>query len=516
MGTLGFWRLAQADPGWIAAVDPDGTEHRAGDLLARSNRLVHGLRELGLEPGDGICGLVPNGADGLVLYLAALQAGWYYTPINWHLTGPEIGYIVSDSEAKAFFVHPRFLQEGARGAEAIEPHRRFLLGDGGQDGFRPASELTAGQPDTAPPGRTAGATMHYTSGTTGRPKGVRRTLSGLDPDDGAELMTFLLGLFGITAGPPNAHLVTSPSYHTAVTQFGGSALHMGHTLVYMDRWDAEETLRLCERYRVTNSHMVPTHFKRLLALPEATRAKYDLSSLKWMIHAAAPCPVPVKWAMFEWWGDCIYEYYAATEGGGTLATPEGWKAHPGTVGSAWPISELLIADDEGEPVPTGTPGTIYMKMMGVPFEYKGDPDKTAANRLKDYFTVGDIGYLDEDGFLFLCDRKADMIISGGTNIYPAEIENELMIHPKVADVAVFGIPDDDWGEQIKAVVEPAPGVAPGPELAAELIASLEGRLARMKWPKSVDFIAEMPREPNGKLLKRKLRAPYWEGHDRAI
>ncbi|MFI7113299.1 acyl-CoA synthetase [Nonomuraea sp. NPDC050227] len=520
MGTLGFWRLAQADPEWIAAVDPDGTEHRAGDLLARSNRLVHGLRELGLEPGDGICGLVPNGADGLVLYLAALQAGWYYTPINWHLTGPEIGYIVSDSEAKAFFVHPRFLQEGARGAEAIEPHRRFLLGDGGgdggQDGFRPAGELTAGQPDTAPPGRTAGATMHYTSGTTGRPKGVRRTLSGLDPDDGAELMTFLLGLFGITAGPPNAHLVTSPSYHTAVTQFGGSALHMGHTLVYMDRWDAEETLRLCERYRVTNSHMVPTHFKRLLALPEATRAKYDLSSLKWMIHAAAPCPVPVKWAMFEWWGDCIYEYYAATEGGGTLATPEGWKAHPGTVGSAWPISELLIADDEGEPVPTGTPGTIYMKMMGVPFEYKGDPDKTAANRLKDYFTVGDIGYLDEDGFLFLCDRKADMIISGGTNIYPAEIENELMVHPKVADVAVFGIPDDDWGEQIKAVVEPAPGVAPGPELAAELIASLEGRLARMKWPKSVDFIAEMPREPNGKLLKRKLRAPYWEGHDRAI
>ncbi|RSN14506.1 acyl-CoA synthetase [Nonomuraea sp. WAC 01424] len=516
MGTLGFWRLAQADPEWIAAVDPDGTEHRAGDLLARSNRLVHGLRELGLQPGDGICGLVPNGADGLVLYLAALQAGWYYTPINWHLTGPEIGYIVSDSEAKAYFVHPRFLQEGVRGAEAIEPHRRFLLGDGKQDGFRPAAELTDGQPDTAPPDRTAGATMHYTSGTTGRPKGVRRTLSGLDPDDGAELMTFLLGLFGITAGPPNAHLVTSPSYHTAVTQFGGSALHMGHTLVYMDKWDAEDTLRLCERYRVTNSHLVPTHFKRLLALPGSTRAGYDLSSLKWMIHAAAPCPVPVKWAMFEWWGDCIYEYYAATEGGGTLATPEGWKSHPGTVGSAWPISELLIADDQGEPVPTGSPGTIYMKMMGVPFEYKGDPAKTAANRLKDYFTVGDIGYLDEDGFLFLCDRKADMIISGGTNIYPAEIENELMVHPKVADVAVFGIPDDDWGEQIKAVVEPAPGIAPGPELAAELIASLEGRLARMKWPKSVDFIAEMPREPNGKLLKRKLRAPYWEGHDRAI
>nr|WP_055506724.1 acyl-CoA synthetase [Nonomuraea pusilla] len=517
MGTLGFWRLAQADPGWIAAVDPDGTPHRAGDLLARANRLVHGLRDLGLRPGDGVCGLVPNGADGLVLYLAALQAGWYYTPVNWHLTGPEIAYIVADSEAKAFFVHPRFAAEGARAAEAIEPHRRFLIGGApGVEGFRQADELTDGQPDTPPSGRTAGATMHYTSGTTGKPKGVRRPLSGADPDDAAELMTFLLALFGMTPGRPNAHLVTSPAYHTAVTQFGGTALHMGHTLVYMDHWDAEEMLRLCERHRVTSSHMVPTHFKRLLALPEEVRSRHDLSSLRWMIHAAAPCPVPVKRAMLEWWGDCVYEYYAATEGGGTIATPEDWKSHPGTVGRPWPISELLVVDDDGEPVPPGTPGTIYMKMTGVAFEYKGDPAKTAASRLKDHFTVGDIGYLDEDGFLYLCDRKADLIISGGANIYPAEIENEIMIHPKVADVAVFGIPDEEWGEQIKAVVEPAPGVAPGPALAAEILASLEGRLSRMKWPKSVDFVAQMPREPNGKLLKRKLRAPYWEGRDRAI
>ncbi|WP_084962038.1 acyl-CoA synthetase [Thermoactinospora rubra] len=518
MGTLGFWRLAQADPGWIAAVDPDGTEHRAGDLLARANQLVYGLRELGLRPGDGICGLVPNGVDGLVLYLAALQAGWYYTPVNWHLTGPEIAYIVADSEARAFFVHERYATEGTRAAEAIEPSRRFAFctEPGSVPGFRPFSDLTDGRPTALPPDRTAGATMHYTSGTTGKPKGVRRRLSGLDPDDGAELMTFLLTLFGITPGQPNAHLVTSPNYHTAVTQFGGTALHMGHTLVYMDKWDAEETLRLCERYRVTSSHMVPTHFKRLLALPPSIRDKYDLSSLKWMIHAAAPCPIPVKQAMLDWWGDVVYEYYAATEGGGTLATPEDWKAHPGTVGKAWPISEILIVDDDLKPVPTGTPGTIYMKMMGVSFEYKGDRAKTEASRLDDYFTVGDIGYLDEDGFLYLCDRKADMIISGGTNIYPAEIENEIMVHPKVADVAVFGIPDEEWGEQIKAVVEPAPGVAPGPELAREILASLEGRLARMKWPKSIDFIDEMPREPNGKLLKRKLRDPYWAGRDRAI
>ncbi|GGK64181.1 putative acyl-CoA ligase [Sphaerisporangium melleum] len=514
MGSLGFWRLAQDDPGWIAAVDPDGTEHTAGELLADADRLVHALRALGLRPGDGICGLVPNGADGLTLYLAALQAGWYYTPVNWHLTGPEIAYILADSEAKAFFLHERYAEAGTKGAAAVEPARRFSFGR--VDGFRPVAELTAGHPGTPPPDRTAGATMHYTSGTTGRPKGVRRPLSGLDPDDAAELMTGLLRLFGITPGRPNAHLVTSPSYHTAVTQFGGTALHMGHTLVYMDRWDAEEMLRLCERHRITSSHMVPTHFKRLLSLPEEVRNRYDLSSLRWMIHAAAPCPVPVKWAMLEWWGDCVYEYYAATEGGGTVATPEDWKKHPGTVGSAWPFSALLIVDDELNPVPAGTPGTVYMKMSGSGFEYKGDPAKTAAARLREYFTVGDIGYLDEDGFLYLCDRKADLIISGGTNIYPAEIENELILHPKVADVAVFGVPDDEWGEQIKAVVEPAEGVAPGPELAGEILRSLEGRLARMKWPRSIDFVTDMPREPNGKLLKRKLRDPYWEGRDRAI
>jgi long-chain acyl-CoA synthetase len=514
MGSLGFWRLAANDPDWVAAVDPDGTPYTAGDLLARCNRLVHGLRDLGLQPGDGICGLLPNGVDGLVIYLAALQAGWYYTPVNWHLAGPEIAYIVADSEAKAFFVHERFAADGVIGAGDLDARRRFAIGD--VPGFRDIAELTAGHPDTLPDERTAGATMHYTSGTTGRPKGVRRALTGLDPDDSAELMTFLLTFFGFTAEQPNAHLVTSPNYHTAVTQFGGSALHMGHSLVYMDRWDAEDTLRLIERHKITNTHMVPTHFKRLLSLPAETRERYDVSSMKWAIHAAAPCPVPIKQAMLDWWGDCIWEYYAATEGGGTIASPQDWRTHPGTVGRAWPISELLIVDDDFAEVPTGTPGTIYMKMAGVAFEYKGDEEKTRANRLKDHFTVGDIGYLTEDGYLFLSDRKADLIISGGTNIYPAEIENEIMIHPKVADVAVFGIPDDEWGEQIKAVVEPAEGVPPGPELIAEILASLDGRLARMKWPKSIDFIERMPREPNGKLLKRRLRDPYWKDRDAAI
>jgi long-chain acyl-CoA synthetase len=345
---------------------------------------------------------------------------------------------------------------------------------------------------------------------------VRRPLSGLDPDEAVELGSALLQFFGITTGPPNAHLVSAPNYHTAVTVFGGGALHMGHTLVCMDAWDAEETLALVERYRVTNTHMVPTHFKRMLSLPGQTRKRYDVSSMKWLIHAAAPCPVGIKRAMLDWWGPCVYEYYAATEGGGTIVTPEDWLARPGTVGTPWPFSEVMIADEDGKECPRGTPGTVYMKMGFSDFAYKDDPEKTAASRLRGFFTVGDIGYLDDDGYLFLCDRKSDMIISGGANIYPAEIEAEIIMHPKVADVAVFGIPDDDWGEQIKAVVQPAEGVVADDDLAAEILASLDGRLARMKWPKSIDFADELPRDPSGKLLKRRLRAPYWDAHGTSI
>ena len=287
------------------------------------------------------------------------------------------------------------------------------------------------------------------------------------------------------------------------------ALHMGHTLVCMDGFDAETALALIERYRCTNSHMVPTQFKRMLSLPDETKARYDLSSMRWLIHAAAPCPIGIKQEMLDWWGPCVWEYYAATEGGGTVASPQDWLAHPGTVGSPWPISELLIADENGNALPTGTPGTVYMKMGVSDFEYYGDKAKTEANRLRGYFTVGDIGYITEDGFLFLCDRKSDMIISGGANIYPAEIEAEIIMNPKVADVAVFGIPDEEWGEQIKAVVQPADGVPAGDELAAEILAGLEGRLAKMKWPRSIDFTEQLPRDPSGKLLKRRLRDPYW-------
>ncbi len=270
---MGFWARAQDNPGWVAVVEPDGTEHRAGDLLARANQLVHALRERGLSAGDGIAALVPNGAAPVELYLAALQAGWYYTPVNWHFTAPEIAYIVKDTGAKAFFVHERYAAVGVAAADeaGVPADARFSFGS--VPGFTPAQSLRAGQPISLPQDRSAGATMHYTSGTTGRPKGVRRALSGLHPDLSADLLTGLLQFFGITEGAPNVHLVTSPTYHTAVTMFGGSALQLGHTLVMMDGWDAAQALDLVQRYRVTSTHMVPTQFKRMLTLHAQVRER---------------------------------------------------------------------------------------------------------------------------------------------------------------------------------------------------------------------------------------------------
>jgi long-chain acyl-CoA synthetase len=286
--------------------------------------------------------------------------------------------------------------------------------------------------------------------------------------------------------------------------------------VLMDRFDPEETLALVERHHVTHSHMVPTQFKRLLALPEEVRSRYDVSSWRAAIHAAAPCPQEVKRRMLDWWGPVVIEYYAATEGGGSAITAQEWLARPGSVGKAWPGSEVRVLDDSGDDLPTGEPGLVYMRMGTATFDYYKDRDKTLASRARGMFTVGDIGYLDSDGYLYLCDRKSDMIISGGVNIYPAEIEAELSCHPAVEDVAVFGIPHEEWGEEIKAVVQPADGIAPGPGLTAELLAFLGGRIAKFKLPRTIDYVAELPRDPNGKLYKRRLRDPYWTGRERVI
>jgi long-chain acyl-CoA synthetase len=298
-----------------------------------------------------------------------------------------------------------------------------------------------------------------------------------------------------------------------VLNFATNHLHFGHTLVLMDKWTPEGTLDRIARYKVTTSHMVPTQFNRLLALPEEVKKKADVSSLRHMIHSAAPCPVEVKKRMLAWWGDVIYEYYAASEGGGTTATPQDWRNKPGTVGKAWPISVIKIARDDGSEAAPNEVGTVWIKMGNHKFEYHKDKAKTSSSWKDDFFTVGDAGYLDEDGFLFLCDRKSDMIISGGVNIYPAEIEAVLVTHPEVRDAAVFGIPHADWGEEVKAVLEVAEGT---PALAEDILAFCKERLATFKIPKSIDFTDALPRDPNGKLYKRKLRDPYWQGQGRQI
>jgi long-chain acyl-CoA synthetase len=516
MTELGFWKLAQRDPRALALVDPDGREWTRGELLAAANRLVHGLRALGLGRGDCVAAVLPNSAEMIQLYLAIAQAGMYLSPINHHLTAPEIAYIVGDSEARAFFGAERFAATCRGAAEELEFPARARFALGRVEGFRPFAELVAGQPDSLPEDRAAGQVMNYTSGTTGRPKGVRRALAPIDPDTVGALAGGFLGLFAVVPGDGNVHLCGSPLYHTAVLVFAGASLHLGHPVVLMDRWTPEDTLRLIERHRVTTSHMVPTQFHRLLALPEEVRRRYDVSSTRAMVHAAAPCPVDVKRRMLEWWGDSIWEYYAATEGGGTVVRPAEWRARPGTVGRAWAGSEVRVLDEEGKDSPTGAPGTVYMKLGAANFEYKGDRKKTEESRREGFFTVGDVGYLDADGFLFLCDRKNDMIISGGVNIYPAEIESVLLTHPKVGDAAVFGIPHADWGEEVKAVIEPAAGVSGDDRLREEILAFCADRLARYKTPRTIDFTAEMPRDPNGKLYKRKLRDPYWAGRDRQI
>ncbi len=515
MGDLGFWALAHEDPEHLAVVAPDGTEYTATQLLGQANQVVHGLRGLGLQTGDVVATLLPNGVEMFELYLAALQAGWYLVPINHHLIGPEVAYILNDSGAKAFVAHERFAEVAVDAAEEADLPAVARLAIGTVPGFSSFAELRDSQPTDDPPDRTIGDVMNYTSGTTGNPKGVFRPLSGLSPEDAALGQSGILFLFGIQPQADNVHIVGSPLYHTAVMRFSGASIHLGHTVVLMDKWNPEEMLRLIEQYRVTTSHMVPTQFHRLLALPEETRAKYDMSSLQHMIHAAAPCPVDVKHRMIAWWGNAVDEYYAASEGGGTLVTAEEWLLKPGTVGKAWPISEIAIFDDEGNRIEEpDVIGTVYMSMQTGDFSYHKDEKKTQSNRIGKFFTVGDVGLIDEDGYLFLRDRKIDMIISGGANIYPAEIENVLLGFPKVGDVAVFGIPHEDWGEEIKAVVEPAEGTEPSPELAEEILAYCATRLAKFKTPKSIDFTDSMPRDPNGKLYKRKLRDPYWVGREK--
>jgi long-chain acyl-CoA synthetase len=507
VSAVGLWNIAAESPDSTAAVDPDGRVVSYGELAAEANRIGRGLQALGLAPGDSVAILLPNSVTNLAVFFAAMQTGLYLVPVNWHLVGAEVGYILGDCGAKVFIAHERFA-DAAR--EAVRDKDVAAYSVGAIEGFTPVEELGR-DGDGRPEPRTSGAPMVYTSGTSGRPKGVRRRLTGTDPDVVPGNALWFFGVFRLQPFDDHVHLCSSPLYHTAVMNFATMSVQLGHPVVLMDRWEPEETLRLIERHRVTHSHMVPTQFRRLLALPDSTKTAYDLSSMRCMIHSAAPCPPEVKRRMIEWWGPVVTEYYAASEGGGTVVFADEWLEHPGSVGRPWPGTQVRVLDDDGEEVPAGETGQVYLQMGDSTFEYHHDAEKTRKSRVGKLFTVGDIGYLDEGGWLFLCDRRGDVVISGGVNIYPAEIENELACHPKVADVAVFGIPHEEWGEELKAVVQPVPDAVPGPELTAELLAFLDGRVARFKLPRSVDYTDELPRDPNGKLYKRRLRDPYWAG-----
>ena len=512
MTEIGLWNIARTNPDRTAVVDPAGEEITYADLAAAADRYGRGMQERGLVPGDCIVVMLPNGIDLLAMYFAAIECGLYIVPINWHLTGPEVAYIVGDCDAKVFVADQRFATAAVIAAADLPAESRFAVG--AIEGFQPLAELSAegGRPDV----RTQGAPMVYTSGTTGQPKGVKRPLTGENPDLVNPANIWFFSIFGLQPFDDHVHICGSPLYHTAVLNFVAISVQMGHTAVLMERFDAEEMLRLIDRYRVTHSHVVPTQFIRLLALPEDVRAKYDVSSLRAVIHGAAPCPNEVKRAMLDWWGPVVIEYYAATEGGGASISAQEWLAKPGSVGKAWPGAIVKILDDDGVEVAPNDIGLVYMRMGNSSFDYHKSDEKTRASRVGDLFTVGDIGYIDEDGYLYLCDRKSDMIISGGVNIYPAEIEGELVCHPAIADVAVFGIPDPEWGEAIKAVVQPEPGVTESDELTASILAFAAERLAKYKLPKVVEYMDELPRDDNGKLYKRKLRDASWAGRDKAI
>ena len=389
----------------------------------------------------------------------------------------------------------------------------FLMADATseQGPFQSLDAAIASLPTTPIADEQLGAAMLYSSGTTGRPKGILRQLPDMKPADSLPLVQFLATIWRQRAG--QTFLSPAPLYHSAPQGNVSVTLRLGGTVIVMDKFDPERYLALVEKYKVTHSQLVPTMFSRMLKLPGDVRARYDVSSLEIVVHAAAPCPPPVKQAMIEWWGPKIIEYYAATEGNGmTFCTSEEWLAHYGTVGKAV-LGEVVILDEDNHPVPQGESGTVWFR-GATAFEYYNDPAKTAETRLTDatgavLSTVGDVGYLDPDGYLFLTDRKTYMIISGGVNIYPQECENLLITHPKVADAAVFGVPNPDLGEEVKAVIQPADRVEPGPELARELMAFCQEYLAKYKCPRSIDFEKELPRLPTGKLYKRVLRDRYW-------
>lgn len=491
----------------------------------RVNRLVSALRDRGLAPHATFALMAGNRREAFEAHAAAAHGAWVMVPVNWHWTDEELAYVLGDAGAEALIVDGRFADTAARALARVEgcPVRVVIdehtLDGELPDGFERYEEvLASGSPDE-PPDQGSGGPMFYTSGTTGFPKGVRGTLNhtGLPPSMLQLIAGAITGGFGIPED--GVTLLEGPLYHSAQWAFSLAPMIGGSTVVMRHKFDPAEMLELIDRYGVTNMHLVPTQFIRLLKLPDAVKAAFDGSSLVSVAHGAAPCPIEVKRGMLDWWGPVVAEYYGGTEGGflTSITGPE-WLDHPGSLGKESAMTELIIVKDDGTPAGPNEPGQIYFKSkIGSDFEYHNAPEKTADAHLEPGVgTLGDIGYLDEDGYLFLSDRKIDMVISGGVNIYPAEIEGVLVGHPAVQDAAVFGIPDDEMGEQVKAAVELVDGVEPSDALAHEIIAHVREHLAGYKAPRTVDFEEALPRHPTGKLYKRLLRDPYWEGIDRRI
>ncbi|MGP9814024.1 AMP-binding protein [Rhodopseudomonas sp. NSM] len=488
------------------------------ELEARSNRLAHLLRNHGLKRLDHFSIFMENNDRYLEACGAGERTGSYYTCVNSYLTAAELVYILTNSDSKALITSKAKL-DIAREALKDCPNVTLCVvadGDGESERIVGLAEATKGLPDTPVDDESLGTAMLYSSGTTGRPKGILRPLPEQPPSQPLPLFHFLNMLWKYRNDM--IYLSPAPLYHSAPQAAVGLTIRDGGTVILMEHFDPENYLALIEKYKVTHSQLVPTMFSRMLKLPEDVRNKYDLSTLEVAIHAAAPCPPQVKEQMIKWWGPIIHEYYGATEGlGFTACNSEEWLAHRGTVGKVM-FGDLHILDDRMQPCPKGTPGQIWFK-TATPFEYFNDPAKTNEARSADgsMSTVGDVGYVDDDGFLHLTDRATFMIISGGVNIYPQECENLLITHPKVADAAVFGVPNEDLGEEVKAVIQPMPGVDPDLDLAQELIAFCGQSLSRQKVPRSIDFLEELPRLPTGKLYKRLLRDKYWgKGESRIV
>jgi long-chain acyl-CoA synthetase len=485
-----------------------------GQLEQVSNRFAQLLRAMGLVAGDRIALMLENNARFFELCIGAHRAGIIFTAISSRLTVAEAAYIIEDCDAKLFITSTALSEVAGALARSTPRVARRLMVDGVIDGYESYEAAVAAQPDARIADETAGGDMLYSSGTTGRPKGVFVPPDSALIDAPTPLLNLCANHYGM--GPDTMYLSPAPLYHAAPLRFTLTTMRLGGTVVVMEHFDAENYLRLVQKYRITHTQLVPTMFVRMLKLPEAVRSLYDVSSLKFAIHAAAPCPIPVKEKMIQWWGPVIWEYYAGTEGNGmTLVDSAGWLSHKGTVGRAV-IGKLRILDPEGDELPVGEPGTVYFA-EGRPFQYHKDPEKTEQSKsAQGWTTLGDIGYVDADGYLYLTDRKANMIISGGVNIYPQECENLLVTHPKVVDVAVFGVPNEEFGEEVKAVVQPRNMNEAGPALAEELIVFCRQHLSPIKCPRSIDFESELPRHPTGKLYKRLLRDRYWAGRDNKL